>query len=204
MHDILLLNIVRDNSLSSSFLDCLGQHSIASYLELNGYVARVFSGRTNEVKEIINSQLKHSIKAVGFYVSSDNLNISYNIIKWIKEYYDLKVIIGGPEAVSCNENFIREKIALLRIKKGVSARNMSLSIGQNETYINSIGQGKTFPSIQGLIYICEYFGINLKDFFDVENNDPAIIVNIVKELKKLKNNQLVSVCELLKSINEPK
>lgn len=76
MHDILLLNIVRDNSLSSSFLDCLGQHSIASYLELNGYVARVFSGRTNEVKEIINSQLKHSIKAVGFYVSSDNLNIS--------------------------------------------------------------------------------------------------------------------------------
>lgn len=108
MHDILLLNIVRDNSLSSSFLDCLGQHSIASYLELNGYVARVFSGRTNEVKEIINSQLKHSIKAVGFYVSSDNLNISYNIIKWIKKYYDLKVIIGGPEAVSCNENFIRE------------------------------------------------------------------------------------------------
>ena len=103
-----------------------------------------------------------------------------------------------------DENFIREKIALLRIKKGVSARNMSLSIGQNETYINSIEQGKTFPSIQGLIYICEYFGINLKDFFDVENNDPAIIVNIVKELKKLKNNQLVSVCELLKSINEPK
>ena len=103
-----------------------------------------------------------------------------------------------------DENFIREKIALLRIKKGVSARNMSLSIGQNETYINSIEQGKTFPSIQGLIYICEYFGINLKDFFDVENNDPAIIANIVKELKKLKNNQLVSVCELLKSINEPK
>ena len=103
-----------------------------------------------------------------------------------------------------DENFISEKIALLRIKKGVSARNMSLSIGQNETYINSIEQGKTFPSIQGLIYICEYFGINLKDFFDVENNDPAIIVNIVKELKKLKNNQLVSVCELLKSINEPK
>ena len=103
-----------------------------------------------------------------------------------------------------DENFIREKIALLRIKKGVSARNMSLSIGQNETYINSIEQGQTFPSIQGLIYICEYFGINLKDFFDVENNDPAIIVNIVKELKKLKNNQLVSVCELLKSINEPK
>ena len=103
-----------------------------------------------------------------------------------------------------DENFIREKIALLRIKKGVSARNMSLSIGQNETYINSIEQGKTFPSIQGLIYICEYFGINLKDFFDVDTNDPAIIVNIVKELKKLKNNQLVSVCELLKSINEPK
>lgn len=108
MHDILLLNIVRDNSLSSSFLDCLGQHSIASYLEINGYVARVFSGRTNEVKKIIDSQIKYSIKVVGFYVSADNLNISYNIAKWIKANYDLKVIIGGPEAVSCNENFIRE------------------------------------------------------------------------------------------------
>jgi len=108
MHDILLLNIVRDNSLSSSFLDCLGQHSIASYLEINGYVARVFSGRTNEVKNVIDSQLNHSIKVVGFYASSDNLNITYNIIKWIKQNYDLKVIVGGPEAVSCNEDFIRK------------------------------------------------------------------------------------------------
>lgn len=108
MHDILLLNIVRDNSLNSSFLDCLGQHSIASYLEIHGYVARVFSGRTNEVKKIIDSQIKYSIKVVGFYVSADNFNIAYNIAKWIKFNYDLKVIIGGPEAVSCNENFIRE------------------------------------------------------------------------------------------------
>lgn len=108
MHDILLLNIVRDNSLSSSFLDCLGQHSIASYLEINGYAARVFSGRTSEVKGIVNSELEHSIKVVGFYVSSDNLNITYNIIKWIKRNYDLKVIIGGPEAVSCNEDFLRQ------------------------------------------------------------------------------------------------
>lgn len=108
MHDILLLNIVRDNSLNSSFLDCLGQHSIASYLEIHGYVARFFSGRTNEVKKIIDSQIKYSIKVVGFYVSADNFNIAYNIAKWIKSNYDLKVIIGGSEAVSCNENFIRE------------------------------------------------------------------------------------------------
>lgn len=108
MRDILLLNIIRDNSLSSSFLDCLGQHSIASYLEINRYVARVFSGRTCEVKKVIDSQLEHCIKVVGLYVSSDNLNISYNLIKWIKKNYHLKVIIGGPEAVSCNEDFIRE------------------------------------------------------------------------------------------------
>ena len=108
MHDILLLNIVRDNSLSSSFLDSLGQYSIASYLELHGYEARVFSGRTSEVKKVVSSELKQGIVAVGLYISSDNFNISRNIIKWLKNTYEIKVIAGGPEAVSCNEGFMKD------------------------------------------------------------------------------------------------
>lgn len=40
------------------------------------------------------------------------------------------------------------RLAKLRIQKGgVSARDMSLSIGQNPGYINNIETGKTLPSM---------------------------------------------------------
>ena len=39
------------------------------------------------------------------------------------------------------------RLAQLRTKKGVSARDMSLSIGQNAGYINNIECGKALPSM---------------------------------------------------------
>lgn len=38
------------------------------------------------------------------------------------------------------------RLTQLRNKKGVSARDMSLSIGQNPGYINNIESGKAMPS----------------------------------------------------------
>ena len=42
------------------------------------------------------------------------------------------------------------RLAQLREKKGVSARDMSLSIGQNPGYINNIESGKSMPSLSGI------------------------------------------------------
>ena len=44
------------------------------------------------------------------------------------------------------------RLARLREKKGVSARDMSLSIGQNPGYINNIETGKSKPSLDGFFY----------------------------------------------------
>ena len=52
------------------------------------------------------------------------------------------------------------RLARLREKKGVSARDMSLSIGQNPGYINNIETGKSKPSLDGIFYICEYLGVS--------------------------------------------
>lgn len=41
------------------------------------------------------------------------------------------------------------RLAQLRNYKGVSARDMSLSIGQNASYINNIENGKALPSMSG-------------------------------------------------------
>ncbi len=46
------------------------------------------------------------------------------------------------------EDFFPQRLAQLRMKKGVSARDMSLSIGQANNYINSIENKKTMPSMQ--------------------------------------------------------
>lgn len=63
------------------------------------------------------------------------------------------------------EDFTQDRIAQLRTQKGVSARDMSLSLGQNESYINQIENKKSMPSLQGLFYICEYFGITPQQFY---------------------------------------
>ena len=58
------------------------------------------------------------------------------------------------------------RIAALREQKGVSAREMSLALGQSESYINKIENKRTFPSMSGFIYICEYLEVTPAEFFD--------------------------------------
>ena len=44
------------------------------------------------------------------------------------------------------------RLAQLRVLKGVSARDMSLSLGQNAGYINNIESGKALPSMSNFFY----------------------------------------------------
>ena len=70
------------------------------------------------------------------------------------------------------EDLFYKRLAELRANKGVSARDMSLSIGQNASYINNIENGKALPSMTGFFYICEYLNITPGEFFDAENKNP--------------------------------
>ncbi len=57
------------------------------------------------------------------------------------------------------------RLAKLRQHRGVSARQMSLDIGQNKNYINSIESGRNYPNMQNFFDICIYLHIRPKDFF---------------------------------------
>lgn len=92
------------------------------------------------------------------------------------------------------------RLSILREKKGVSARDMSLSIGQNAAYIHNIEAGNSKPSMTGFFYICEYLNITPSEFFDTESNNPEKINNIVKDLKKLNDKQLDTIANLIKEI----
>ena len=50
------------------------------------------------------------------------------------------------------EDFVPERLAKLRTQKGVSARDMSLSLGQANNYINNIENKKSLPAMQSFFY----------------------------------------------------
>ena len=98
------------------------------------------------------------------------------------------------------EEFLIERIITLRSQKNVSAREMSLAIGQNESYINRIENKQAFPSMQAFFYICEYFQISPKEFFDDDNSYPIKINEILKELKKLDDVQLDTILSVINGL----
>ena len=92
------------------------------------------------------------------------------------------------------------RLARLREKKGVSARDMSLSIGQNPGYINNIETGKSKPSLDGIFFICEYLGVTPSEFFDMESSNPSKLDAIIKDMKKLNDQQLETIATLVKDL----
>ena len=73
------------------------------------------------------------------------------------------------------ENLFYQRLEKLRSEKGVSARDMSLSIGQSAGYINALENRNGFPSMQVFFYICEYLGVTPAEFFDSDIAIPQSI-----------------------------
>ncbi|MBP3706600.1 MAG: helix-turn-helix transcriptional regulator [Clostridia bacterium] len=92
------------------------------------------------------------------------------------------------------------RLAQLREKKGVSARDMSLSMGQNPGYINNIESGKSLPSLPGIFYICDYLGVSPSEFFDLESKNPTKLDAIIEDLKCLDDKQLDTISILVKDL----
>lgn len=86
--------------------------------------------------------------------------------------------------------FIRNRIAGLRTEKGVSARDMSLSIGQSQSYINNIENGKALPSMQMFLYICEFLEIEPMEFFNEGVQCPGRLKEAVRVLERLSPKRL--------------
>lgn len=99
------------------------------------------------------------------------------------------------------EDFVA-RLTQLRIKHGVSARDMSLSLGQNSSYINNIENGKALPSMTVFFYICEYFNITPQEFFSYENPNPEKTKQLENDLNLLTEDQLNIVFTLVKEFTK--
>lgn len=93
-----------------------------------------------------------------------------------------------------------ERLTQLRMERGVSARDMSLSLGQSESYINKIENRRTMPSMTGFFYICEYLQIKPKDFFDINADSPSKTTELLEELQKLSPKQTEHILQIVRDI----
>lgn len=94
-----------------------------------------------------------------------------------------------------------ERLSELRIGTGVSARDMSLSLGQNPSYINKLENGKAMPSMEVFFYICDYFSISPAEFFDEKKKYPEKVRQISDECSYLTGETLEHLLAILKEMS---
>lgn len=98
-------------------------------------------------------------------------------------------------------DFIKRLVAL-RVSKGASARDMSLSLGQSAGYINNIENGVNYPSMTVFFYICDCLGISPKEFFDTETLNPSKANELLSEAKGLSSEQLDHLIAIAKGLKK--
>lgn len=93
------------------------------------------------------------------------------------------------------------RLTRLRMNKDVSARDMSLSLGLSESYINKIENGRTLPSMSTFFDICDYFHITPQEFFNMGEPFPVDMTVAIEEMRHMNREQLARMIAFMKDIN---
>lgn len=97
-----------------------------------------------------------------------------------------------------------ERLAQLRLQKGVSARDMSLCLGQSESYINKIENRRALPSMAGFFYICEYLGISPQEFFTVSRPAAPLDGALLSAIGRLEHRHAEHILQIVGDLAEKK
>jgi len=97
-------------------------------------------------------------------------------------------------------DFFADRTAALRKNKSVSARDMSLSIGQDESYIGKLERKQFLPSMTVFFNICDFLGITPQEFFESGNKHPGALGVLMDEAKGLDGEQLRDVTNIVRGL----
>lgn len=100
------------------------------------------------------------------------------------------------------ENFLRSRITELRVRKDVSEHRMSLDLGKSGSYIRSITNGMSLPSLRELFNIISYFGLTPAEFFVGSDNDDSLRSQLHKEIMSLSEEDLKKVSTFIEWIKK--
>ena len=103
-----------------------------------------------------------------------------------------------------DDNFIRQRITELRMKKSVSEYRMSTDMGRSKNYIQGITSGRSLPSLSEFLYMCEYLGVTPRDFFDEDLKNPALLNEAIEVLKALDDEDVMLTLENMKRLQKNK
>ncbi|MEE0435913.1 MAG: helix-turn-helix transcriptional regulator [Peptococcaceae bacterium] len=95
--------------------------------------------------------------------------------------------------------FIR-RLTELRMQKGISAREMSLSLGRSESLVNQIENHKIMPSMSLFFQICIFFQIHPKDFFNDKVEYPSLLDHLWQVVSDMSSQQMKSLLSFLESM----
>ena len=104
-----------------------------------------------------------------------------------------------------------ENLRKFRNERNISAREMSLSLGQNVNYINLIENGKRLPSMQGFFLICEYLKVSPHVFFESmdseklqqfegDSREARNIEEFCSDIKKLSDTEFTILKKMLHAL----
>lgn len=96
-----------------------------------------------------------------------------------------------------NENFVRERITQLRLKKGVSEYQMSYDLGHSRGYVYNISSGKSLPPMKEFLAICDYFEITPQQFFDNTAQNPELVQKAVEGMMQLSESDMLMLLGII-------
>jgi transcriptional regulator with XRE-family HTH domain len=95
------------------------------------------------------------------------------------------------------DEFVRERITQLRLKKKMSEYQLSYDLGHSRGYIYNISSGKSLPPLHEFFLICEYFGVTPASFFDSSQENPILIQKAIEGLKELDDTDILLVLNII-------
>lgn len=100
------------------------------------------------------------------------------------------------------EEFVRERITQLRLKKGVSEYQMSYDLGHSRGYIYNISSGKALPPLKEFFSICDYLEITPQQFFDDSEQNPELVQKALEGMKQLDESDMLMLLGLINRLRK--
>jgi len=125
----------------------LGLYGLAGYLDEKGYDALACECRPDQVMEYMRRIPFNELCCVGFSVDFENRHIVKKVSASVAEAYAIPVLIGGPEALSLDEEYLRRSKAAAIVR------------GEGElamvAVLEALREKKSLDDIPGIFYIDE-------------------------------------------------
>ena len=102
------------------------------------------------------------------------------------------------------EEFVRERITQLRLRKGVSEYQMSYDLGHSRGYVYNISSGKSLPPFKEFFAIFDYFDITPSQFFDDGEKNPELVQKALSGMRELDDEDLLMLIGIINRLHKKK